>query len=307
NASLASPHVVAYVSALLVELAQRYPAVTGFRVDWPEYPPYDFNSALFDFNPAVCADIEREGGDAARIADDVAQWAARLRRAAVAAAPHGPGAAKDALIAADWAALAGADGPLVELYAAKRRAALRLLIACRAALDALPGRRRRLEPQAFPPPFHRMSGFPLDALDGVVDAVGIKLYTMHWPMLARYWARDLLDDAGDAAAMNALTSAVADLFGFTDALDADGSALRYPEPQQRHPVGARAQKTKLREAASLAGDVAVRAFVHSYGPLSDFMARFNLAAGTDLPLWINRYGYLSDAKLDAIAHRDRPA
>jgi hypothetical protein len=31
NASLASPHVVAYIATLLVELAQRYPGVAGFR------------------------------------------------------------------------------------------------------------------------------------------------------------------------------------------------------------------------------------------------------------------------------------
>ena len=33
------------------------------------------------------------------------------------------------------------------------------------------------------------------------------------------------------------------------------------------------------------------------------MARIDLAAETRLPLWINRYGYLSDAKLDALRGR----
>jgi hypothetical protein len=55
NASLASSHVVAYTTTLLTELASRYPGVAGFRLDWPEYPPYDFRSALFDFNPAALA------------------------------------------------------------------------------------------------------------------------------------------------------------------------------------------------------------------------------------------------------------
>ena len=59
NASLASPHVVAYITTLLAELATRYPRVAGFRLDWPEYPPYDFRSALFDFNPAALAEIAR--------------------------------------------------------------------------------------------------------------------------------------------------------------------------------------------------------------------------------------------------------
>ena len=63
------------------------------------------------------------------------------------------------------------------------------------------------------------------------------------------------------------------------------------------------QKTKLHEAERLAGRIPVRAFVHSYGPVSDVMARIELAAETRLPLWINRYGYLSDQKLYALAQR----
>ena len=50
NASLASPHVQAYGAALLAELAERYPGVHGLRIDWPEYPPYDLRSTLFDFS-----------------------------------------------------------------------------------------------------------------------------------------------------------------------------------------------------------------------------------------------------------------
>jgi hypothetical protein len=31
------------------------------------------------------------------------------------------------------------------------------------------------------------------------------------------------------------------------------------------------------------------------------MARFDIAGATGLPRWINRYGYLSDDKLEALA------
>jgi len=55
------PHVAAYVATLVAELAERYPGVTGFRLDWPEYPPYDFASALFDFNPAAMAAMRALG------------------------------------------------------------------------------------------------------------------------------------------------------------------------------------------------------------------------------------------------------
>ena len=303
NASLGSPHVVAYITTLLVELATRYPRVAGFRLDWPEYPPYDFRSALFDFNPAVLEVVARGGHDPVLLALDVYAWAHRLMRAATESASRGPSAACDAMVAAGWDALTAENGSLTPLYDAKREVALALLRTCRNALDTVPGPRRRLEPQIFPPPLNRISGFQIDALDGVADAVGVKLYTMHWPMLARYWARDLLDDSGTEAELNALTAATAHLFGFTDAISPDGSALRYPEPHEAHPVGTQAQRLKLQEATRRSGSVPTRAFVHSYGPLADVMARFNLAASAGLPLWINRYGYLSDQKLDALAQR----
>ncbi len=211
----------------------------------------------------------------------------------------------EALLNADWNALIADAGVLTPLFDAKRRSALALLRSCRTALDTVAGPRRRLEAQVFPPPLHRISGFPIETLDGVVDAIGVKLYTMHWPMLARYWARDLLDETGGAVEHDALTAAIAHLFGFTDTMDPRGPALRYPEPHEPHPVGRRVQLAKLNDAARLAGAVPTRAFVHSYGPVSDVMARFDLAAETGLPLWINRYGYLSDEKLDALETRRR--
>ena len=57
----------------------------------------------------------------------------------------------------------------------------------------------------------------------------------------------------------------------------------------------------LNRIASISGNgVPARAFVHSYGPVADVMERFGIAKATGLPLWINRYGYLSDAKLKII-------
>ena len=304
NASLASADVVAYTAALVAELAQRYPRVAGFRLDWPEYPPYDLRSALFDFNPAARELMSAAGHDPQVVARDVLAWLACVRAAAQAHAADGAVAVGAALDAAGWSALTGSGGPLAALFAAKRAAASALLRAVRAALDRIPGPRRLLEPQAFPPPFGAMSGFPIGDLGGVADRIGIKLYTMHWPMIARYWARDLVGNAPPAA-VDAVTAAVALRFGFTDGL-VDGARLRYPEPTEAHPVGREAQRAKLHAAATAAGAVPITAFVHSYGPLPDVVARYETAAATGLPLWINRYGYLSDAKLAAIAAlRDR--
>ena len=299
NASLASPHVRAYVAALVAELATRYPDVTGFRLDWPEYPPYDFTSALFDFNPAMAPYFAGQGRALGDVARDARAWRDGLVRAVRTAAADDATALGAVLDAHGFAALGGHAGALQPLFAAKRAATRDLLAGVRAALDAVPGPRRALELQAFPPPFPTISGFPLDALAGVADRVGIKLYTMHWPMIARYWARDLAGE-GSAARLAALAAAIALRFGLTDGL-ADGACLRYPEPHEPHPVGARAQAAKLAAARELAAPVPVIAFVHAYGPLPDVLARYELARSTGLPLWLNRYGYLSDAKLAALA------
>ena len=229
-----------------------------------------------------------------------------MRQAARSAAGRDPDAVGRALDAAGWGELFADAGPLAALFAAKRGACRALLAAVRRALDAVPGPRRLLEPQAFPPPFHHISGFPLGDLAGIADRIGIKLYTMHWPMIARYWARDLAGNA-DPAALDALTAAIARRFELTDG-PVDGACLRYPEPHEAHPVGAAAQRAKLRTARAAAAGVPITAFVHSYGPLADVVARHALAADTGTASWINRYGYLSDAKIAALAaQRSVPA
>lgn len=294
NASFASAHVRDYVAALVAELAARYPGVAGFRLDWPEYPPYDLASALFDFHPGVAALMRAAGHDPQAVARATRAWLAEVRAQVAEAAPAGPSAVLDVLEGPRWNALWDGHGTLAPLFAAKRAAVLGLLRQVRAALDAVPGPRRRLELQAFPPPFHRISGFPLGALRGVADAVGIKLYTMHWPMIARFWAAGLL--GADAARADAVASALALHFGFTDDLS-DGARLAYPEPHEPHPVSLGRQREKL-VLARAASDVPVIGFCHSYGPTADVVRRFG-AVGEG-PAWINRYGYLSDAKLAAL-------
>ena len=300
NASLASPHVVAYIATLVAEIGARYPGVTGFRLDWPEYPPYDLSSALFDFNPSAQALMRAAGADPADVAIAALEWRASARAAATSVS-NVSAATACAALAPSWQALIDPAGALAPLFAAKYQAAHALLVACRASLDALPGVRRRLEPQAFPPPFDALSGFPLRNLEGVADAVGIKLYTMHWPMIARYWTRDLIGTMEGATA-DAVALACAELFDFIDAAAAlpDRARFRYPEPHQSHPVGDGAQRRKLALARSAAGNVPMIAFAHSYGPTDDVVRRVDIARESG-PAWINRYGYLSDAKLRALA------
>ena len=298
NASLASAHVGDYTAALVAELAGRYPGVAGFRLDWPEYPPYDFRSALFDFSAAARGRMAMRGHDPDRVARDAVALSQTLRSRIGEA--RGRRRDLDAVFdSATWRDLFEGSGTLAPLFAAKHDAALDLLKKVRRALDDVPGARRRLEPQAFPPPFHAVSGFPLDALEGVADAIGIKLYTMHWPMIARFWASDLAPDAS-ADMLDATAESLARAFDFVDG-PVDGSTLRYPEPDEAHPVGRAAQRRKIETAQAIAGRVPVIAFAHTYGPIQDVVERCLIARSAGRPLWLNRYGYLSDAKIAALA------
>ena len=115
-------------------------------------------------------------------------------------------------------------------------------------------------------------------------------------MIARYWARDLLGEAPPAA-HDAVTAAIALRLRLhrRPAPTARRCATR---SRTQRASGRRARAGRqARGAARPRAAVPAIAFVHSYGPLADVSARFALARATGLPLWINRYGYLSDAKL----------
>jgi hypothetical protein len=143
---------------------------------------------------------------------------------------------------------------------------------------------------AFPPPWNRLSGFDYARVGAVADDIAVKLYTMHWPMMLRAYLLSMnrLDDAGAAA--------IQKLFDTGDAPLAD---LRYPEPDEPHPVSAEAQARKI--ASARAAAPRIHAAAHAYGPLDDVVARARVAwEASGRRLWINRYGYLSDAKLRAL-------
>ena len=264
NASLAAPAIRAYLEALLVDLVRNYPTVDAIRLDWPEYPPYTLESWLFDFSPHVLTAAVAKGYD-------VEALRATARRYL------------------DAPALVLAEGlePLAPLGRLKADLVVDLLGAARAALP--PG--MKLVAHAFPPPWNRLSGLDYARVGAIADDIAVKLYTMHWPMMLRgYLERMGRLDAEGAARIQALF----------DTGDAPLQDLRYPEPEERHPVSAEAQARKIAEARRQTPRV--HAAAHAYGPLDDVIDRARTAwEAADRRLWLNRYGYLGDAKLQALA------
>jgi hypothetical protein len=292
NASLAAPAVRDYLRALLRDLARAYPEVDAIRLDWPEYPPYALGAALFDFSDHAMARAAELGFDVAAMRRDALAVLHAIR----------DGGAAEALLAARGGGvvdgllrLLRARPGLLELARFKAALVARFVGEAAAALREASGGRIALIPQGFPAPFGALSGFDPAALAPLVPAMGVKLYTMHWPMILRFWA-DALGRADDPALLLALAEALDLVDG-----EVDPALLRYPEPDRAHPVGAAAQARKIAAARAAAGPTPVFALAHSYGPVEDVAARFALAwRATGGRVFVNRYGYLSDAKLDAI-------
>lgn len=301
NGSLASPHILGYGKALLKDLARAYPEADGFRIDWPEYPPYAFDALFVDFSHHALSAAERLGYDPGRLRHDVTA----LRETLL-------GGLEDA----DLDACLGSDGGrerllrllirhpgVLDLLRLKADLVMELLAAYRGALPA----GRRLVPQVFPSPFSLASGFDPARAAGPADAVGVKLYTMHWPMILRFWA-DALAGANPGLSLRLLARALVRLLDTGGPVAASLDELRYPEPDEAHPAGAAAQRRKIRAAVQAAGDCPVFAIAHGYGPEADVARRARIAfEAADGRLWVNRYGYLSDAKLDALGRIVRAA
>ena len=100
-----------------------------------------------------------------------------------------------------------------------------------------------------------------------------------------------------------LVQALASLFDLVDhPQQIDLATFHYPAPDQAHPAGRQVQRRKINQAlAAISGQAKLHPIVHGYGPLDDFCDRLKLVLDSPTSgLWINRYAFLSDAKLGAI-------
>ena len=297
NGSLASPHIKDYGCALIRDLVRAYPNVDGLRVDWSEFPPYAFDSLFFDFSGHAKAAAERLGYDFEMMSRD----ALRLRRFLFNEMNDGH---LNLLLADDtkclWDWLGTFPGVLA-LRRFKSDLVVELIDAYGATVDDASGGRMEFLVQGFPPPWAQASGFDVTRLAPLCSGIGVKLYTMHWPMMVRAYADRLLGANANLSPRPLLAA----IFRLLDLLDeappTDLHEVVYPEPDVPHTAGPKAQAGKIRETAALAGDTPVYAFSHAYGPLDDFRTRMETAwRASRGRMVVNRYGYMDDAKLDAL-------
>ena len=161
---------------------------------------------------------------------------------------------------------------------------------------------KKLSANAFMTPFTLFTGFDFAGAAAFCDAVSPKLYTMHWSVMVEFWGRDLLAH-NPGLDETLVVKALAHLFDLGDVITAERlSDYGYPKPHEPHPIPDDCQARKIAQVCNAAGGrTLVTPLVHGYGPLDDFSRRFKVVADSPADgVWINRYGYLSDAKLDAV-------
>src|SRR5262249_17820489 len=139
-----------------------------------------------------------------------------------------------------------------------------------------------------------------------VSGFCVKLYTMHWAMMLRFYADQLLA-ANPGLSDHMLGEVLVRVLDITDDKGlAKATDYHYSEPDEPHPPGRKAVRRKMEQARRDAASTPVYALTHGYGPVDDFRRRL-VAAWEASPagIWVNRYGYLSDEKLRIIGETTR--
>jgi hypothetical protein len=125
---------------------------------------------------------------------------------------------------------------------------------------------------------------------------------MHWAMMLNAYGTAILHSNPQITEAQLVRA----LIRWLDIADDDGrpslADYAYPEPEAPHPVGDEPMARKIRQAQRQAGKMPIYALAHGYGPLADFRRRLQTAwKAAHAGIWINRYGYLADAKLAAVS------
>lgn len=302
--SLASPAIRAYNHAWVRDIFATYPDIDGIRPDWPEYPCYKLDEAFQDFSPHVEHWSMQHGFDFARMKRDVGNFYRYL---------HG------SLTNADLLDFASPDrGKFSVLTLLQRYPGVAEWLRCKAALSAniladwraaittYGGAEKELSANAFMAPLSTITGLDFYAAAQHCASIAPKLYTMHWSLIIKFWG-DVLLAANPGLDETLLVRAMVHLLDLDDGLvnGKGGKTVAdygYPEPDEPHPIPTAAQVRKLDQVmAATRGRTKIYALVHGYGPLDDFRRHLQLVANSPVDgVWINRYGYLSDEKLDAI-------
>lgn len=293
---LASAELQSYNTAMVKDVLNAYPELDGLLLDRMEQSVYSFDDAFVDFG-AHAEQFANENGfdfDALRSsAQSAIDSLQNLTNADIAGVRSGSDVPY--MLAA---ALRDSPG-LAELLRFRSSLTASYLASLRMAADSV-RHGVQLVPITFPPPLSLLTGVNFSAYSSSADAVMIKFFTMHWPLIVTYWTESITK-ANPLLDSGLVARAVSILFDMEDEPSSDLIDYVFPGPDDAHRAGTEAQARKIRQATAEAGDMPILPSVHAYGPLNDVERRWRIGWETgESGMWVNRYGYLSKEKLDLL-------
>lgn len=285
NACLASENLRAYMRGMIADLCRNYAQVDYLRFDWPEYPPYHFQSLLTDYNPQVAKFASQIDVNFEKLSTALqdAPLEVALAGAFIEEAPF-----SDAL------QLVKEKNPaLNDHFRLRDYLVLQYGTFLVETVSEFSDGKIGVILQGFPPPLSDLSGFIGLMKSGLEAVFAVKFYTMHWSLIGANYARHVskilnrpIDDVEQRLARN--------LLGLTSAA---AFPMAYPTPVENHGVSEDVIQ-KMVEQLGIANAVGIS---HAYGPVDDVVARFAaLFKATRGQIEINRYAYLSDEIISEI-------
>ena len=299
---LNNPNVRALGRARLGDALRRYPDVEAVHLDWCEYTAYFLEDCFTCFCDSCRQAAGSAGYDWDRIVRDCRELWGRLHRLKRADLKLAADQASHPVLLLGW--LEQSPGVL-DLLRFKAETVAGALAELRAEMDALRLQRVALGVRGFAPPWSLVTGLHPGIVGRSCQEVGCKLFTFHWPMIVRWYAESLLrwnPGLAEPEVIAAVRGAL-DLPSRPDEHRRRLTDYGMPLPDEPHLMTAESLRRKLSQAIALAGQsgVVVSAYVHSYRPAAELAVVLRAAreSGT-AGIWIQRYGYLSDEKLDVI-------
>lgn len=296
---LNNPAVRAYAIALVRDAVRHYPEADGIMLDWAEYTVYDLRDHLACTCPHCARRAQESGYDWTRISHDVRALWDRLH--------HLDAHDLERILRISrqpWELL----GLLqrypgwLDLLRFKAETVVGLYRTFRRAMNEEGHTKMELGANGWCPPFSRSSGMDYRALAEVCSSLRPKIFTFHWSALPR-WYGQVLKAWNPALPEGLLLDALVECFQLQDDI-APRSFAHYhiPAPHEDHPARPETWRAKIDEVVDeVAGRAPVHVLAHSYR--SEAQWKRMIAVIRDSPsdgMWVQRYDYLSDNKLDAL-------
>lgn len=290
------PKVQALIQARVQEAARHYPDAAGFFFDWIEYTCY-FPQDVFTCFCCYCEQQAQAAGldwEAMRVG--VRMLWDRLHALS-----------RDDLTAVTHAGflelLEPSEREAVEAHQRFKAATVaRVYRLIRGVLQGEGCGEMNIGANGFPEPWGAVTGAALATAGMYADTVRPKFFTFHWAMMVR-WFGETLQEWNPHLSEAAIVQATLGAFRISGgerplALEAFGM----PRPEEHHPLSATDVVTKIDEISKeLSTPRQCEAYLHGYQPADEFDHLLGAVGAMDIGgIWVQRYGYLSDKKLEIL-------